>query len=94
MCLGIPGQIEEITGDDELKRTARVSFGGVIKEINLAYLPEAEEGDYVIVHAGFAISKLDEEEARETLQYLEEIDKQAYRELEEEKQTSAPEEGI
>ncbi|MGM0381624.1 MAG: HypC/HybG/HupF family hydrogenase formation chaperone, partial [bacterium] len=77
MCLGIPGEIEEIKQEDELKRTARVSFGGVKKEINLAYLPEAEPGDYVIVHAGFAISKLDEQEAEETLHYLEEIEEAA-----------------
>ncbi len=86
MCLGIPGEIEEIGGEEELKRTARVSFGGVKKEVNLAYLPEAKEGDYVIVHAGFAISKLDEEEARETLQYLEEIDRAGRRQKENAKQ--------
>jgi len=86
MCLGIPGEIEEITGEDELKRSARVSFGGVKKEVNLAYLTDVKEGDYVIVHAGFAISKLDEEEARETLHYLEEIDRAARRQQENAKQ--------
>jgi hydrogenase expression/formation protein HypC len=63
MCLAIPGRILDVTGDDPLLRTGRVSFGGAVKEINLAYVPEACVGDYVIVHVGFAISLLDEIEA-------------------------------
>lgn len=70
MCLGIPGKIVSITGDDPITRAARVSFGGVVKECSLAYVPEAVVGDYVIVHVGFAISRLDEEEATETLRFL------------------------
>jgi hydrogenase expression/formation protein HypC len=67
MCLALPGKIESIDGEDSLERTAKVNFGGVKKEVYLAYVPEAEVGDYVIVHAGFAINRLDEEEARQTL---------------------------
>ncbi len=66
MCLAVPGQVLNIE-EDQL-RTAIVSFGGVTKSVSLALVPEAEVGDYVIVHVGFAISKLDEEAARRTLQ--------------------------
>ena len=72
MCLGIPGQIVE-TGPDGLMRMGKVDFGGVTREICLAYVPEAQVGDYVIVHVGFAISQLDEAEAQETLALLVEI---------------------
>ena len=72
MCLAIPGKITEITSEDTLMRAGKVSFGGIIKEINLAYVPEAEVGQYVIVHAGFAIRKLDEREAAETLELMRE----------------------
>jgi hydrogenase expression/formation protein HypC len=71
MCLGIPGKVLEIV-EREL-RMGRVAFGGVVKEVCLAYVPEAAVGDYVIVHAGFAISRLDEVEAARVLAYLEEI---------------------
>jgi hydrogenase expression/formation protein HypC len=71
MCLAVPGKILTIAGDDPLTRTGRVSFGGIIKEVNLAYTPEARLGDYVIVHVGFAISTLDETEARRVFEYLE-----------------------
>lgn len=63
MCLAIPGRIESLTGEAPITHMGRVSFGGVIKEASLAYVPEARLGDYVIVHAGFALSKVDEEEA-------------------------------
>lgn len=69
MCLAVPGKIESITGED-LARMARVSFSGVIREVSLAYVPEAEIGDYVLVHVGFAISKIDEEEAQKVFEYL------------------------
>ena len=72
MCLGIPGKISQIT-DDDLLRMGKVDFGGVIREVCLAYVPEAVLGDYVIVHAGFAISHLDEEEARKTLDLMREF---------------------
>ena len=63
MCLAVPGKIVSLEGDDPWTRTAKVSFGGVIKEVNLAYLPDAKVDDYVIVHAGFALSQIDEAEA-------------------------------
>jgi hydrogenase expression/formation protein HypC len=73
MCLGIPGKVVEIRDDGPL-RMARVDFGGVRKEACLAYVPEVKLGDYVIVHVGFAISQLDEEEAMKTLELLRMID--------------------
>jgi hydrogenase expression/formation protein HypC len=73
MCLAVPGKLLSITGDDPLARTGKVSFGGILKEVNLTCVPEAKIGDYVIVHAGLAISVLDEEEAARTLEYLQEI---------------------
>ncbi|MGD1941445.1 MAG: HypC/HybG/HupF family hydrogenase formation chaperone [Leptolyngbyaceae cyanobacterium] len=72
MCLAVPGKIISITGAD-LNRLGRVSFGGVVKKVSLAYVPEAQVEDYVIVHVGFAISKLDIQEAEQTLHYLEQI---------------------
>jgi hydrogenase expression/formation protein HypC len=73
MCLAIPGRILSIAGDDPLMRTGRVSFGGIVKEVNLAYTPEAGVGDYVIVHVGFAISTLDQTEANRVFDYLQEM---------------------
>ena len=73
MCLAVPGKILSIDGVD-LLRTARVSFGGIVKQVSLAYLPEAQVGDYAIVHVGFAISLLDEEEALRTFEYLKQMD--------------------
>ena len=75
MCLGIPGKVVEINDEGAL-RMARVDFGGVRKEACLAYLPEVVIGDYVIVHVGFAISQLDEEEALKTLELLRMIDEE------------------
>jgi hydrogenase expression/formation protein HypC len=69
MCLAVPGKIMSIQGED-FARTARVSFGGIVKDVSLAYVPEAREGEYVIVHVGFAISVVDEEEALRTFAYL------------------------
>jgi len=69
MCLAVPGKILSIHGED-LARAARVSFGGIVKEISLAYVPEANEGQYVIVHVGFAIGVVDEAEALLTFEYL------------------------
>lgn len=74
MCLAIPGKIESISGEDSLTRMGRVNFGGVIKEASLAYVPEANIGDYVIVHVGFALSRVDEAEARKVFDYLREMD--------------------
>jgi len=74
VCLAVPGKILSTTGDDPLFRTARVSFGGIVKEVNLAYVPDAQVGDYVIVHVGFALNKLDEEEAQRVLEILAELE--------------------
>jgi hydrogenase expression/formation protein HypC len=66
MCLAIPGKVEAIATENGL-RMGRVSFGGVIKNVCLDYVPEIEVGDYTIVHVGFALSKIDEETAQQTL---------------------------
>jgi hydrogenase expression/formation protein HypC len=70
MCLAIPGRILSIEGTDPVLRSGRVDFAGVVKQINLAYVPEARVGDYVLVHVGFAISTVDEEEAKQVFEYL------------------------
>jgi hydrogenase expression/formation protein HypC len=70
MCLAVPGKLISISGED-LNRVGRVSFGGVVKEVSLAYVPEAQIGDYVIVHVGFALGKVDEAEAQRVFEYLE-----------------------
>lgn len=67
MCLAIPGQIVDVAGTEPLERTARVNFGGILKSVSLACLPEAGVNDYVLVHAGLAIAVVDEAEARQTL---------------------------
>lgn len=72
MCLAVPGQVESIH-EEHGTRMGRVNFGGVIKEVCLAYLPDVAVGDYTIVHVGFAISKIDEASARETLRTFEEL---------------------
>lgn len=74
MCLAIPGKVESLTGDDPITRMGRINFGGVIKEASLAYVPEAKIGDYVIVHAGFALSKVDEEEAHKVFEFLKQME--------------------
>ena len=72
MCLAIPGKIVSITStsEDKIFRNGKVSFGGIMKEINLSMVPEAAIGDYVLVHVGVAISHIDEEEAHKTFEYL------------------------
>lgn len=77
MCLAIPGKILSIEGDDPFMRMGKVSFGGVVKDVNLAYVPEAQVDNYVIVHVGFAISIVDEEEANRVFEYLREMDELA-----------------
>jgi hydrogenase expression/formation protein HypC len=74
MCLAVPGKITSIAGDDPLTRMGKIDFGGILKEASLAYVPEAQIGDYVIVHVGFAISRLDEEEANKVFEYLREME--------------------
>lgn len=72
MCLAIPGKILSIAKIEEgVMRTAKVLFGGITKETNLELVPEAREGDYVLVHVGVALSIVDEEEAQKTLKFLE-----------------------
>ena len=72
MCLGIPGKITETYETNGLKM-GKIDFGGVVKEACLAYVPEAEIGQYTIVHVGFALNIIDEEEAHKTLELLHEI---------------------
>ncbi len=72
MCLGIPGKVLEVFEQDSLPM-GKIEFGGIVKEACLAYTPEAEVGDYVLVHVGFAISRIDQQEANEIFQYLDEI---------------------
>ncbi len=74
MCLGVPGRLEEIfQGDDPIFRTGKVNFGGILRDISLAGVSDAKVGDWVIVHAGFALNKLNEEEASEVFEYLRQI---------------------
>lgn len=73
MCLGVPGQILEIQKDPTGMNMGRVSFGGIVKEVCLAYTPEVEVGDYVVVHVGFAISTIDEQEAHKVFDFLQEM---------------------
>jgi len=73
MCLAVPGKVVEITGEGDL-RMGKVDFAGVQRQACLAYVPEVRLGDYVLVHVGFAISRIDEQAAQETLQALAEID--------------------
>ncbi|MGP1385058.1 MAG: HypC/HybG/HupF family hydrogenase formation chaperone [Thainema sp.] len=83
MCLSVPGKLVSITDqissqnqdsdDSSLWRMGKVSFSGVLREVSLAYVPEAKVGDYVLVHVGFALSVIDETEAAETLSYLDQL---------------------
>jgi hydrogenase expression/formation protein HypC len=74
MCLAIPGKIISITNQlDETFRQGKVSFGGIIKEVNLCMVPEAQINDYVLVHVGVAIGIIDEEDARITFEYLKQM---------------------
>lgn len=81
MCLAVPGKIVSIDGEDPVYRSGKVNFGGIVKQVNLAYVPEAKIGDYVLVHVGFAISIVDEAEAQEVFEYLRQIGE--FEELEE-----------
>ena len=74
MCLGVPGKIIEIEESPLGMPMAKVSFGGIVKEACLAYVPEAQVGDYVVVHVGFAISKIDEQEAMEVFETLKQME--------------------
>lgn len=70
MCLAVPGQVMTIQGDEPMSRSGQVNFAGVIKVVCLAYVPDVQVNDYVIVHVGFALSIVDEEQAQQTLQDL------------------------
>ena len=72
MCLGVPGKVLEVFERDDLPM-GRIEFGGIVKEACLAYTPEVAVGDYVLVHVGFALSRIDEEEAQEIFTYLDEM---------------------
>lgn len=74
MCLAIPGKVVSISGDDPLTRMGKIDFSGVVKQACLAYVPEVQIGDYVIVHVGFALSKVDEAEAQKVFEYLKQMD--------------------
>jgi hydrogenase expression/formation protein HypC len=73
MCLAVPGKIISIEAADAIFRNGRVDFAGIIKNVNLSYVPEAMIGDYVVVHVGFALSIVDEEEAKQVFEYLREM---------------------
>ena len=73
MCLAIPGRILTIDGGDPVLRSGRVDFAGVVKQVNLSYVPDAAVGDFVLVHVGFAIATVDEAEAAKVFQYLEQM---------------------
>lgn len=74
MCLAVPGKITSIQGEDPAFRQGKVNFGGIVKDVNLSYVPEAKVGDYVVVHVGFALSIVDEAEAVRVFNYLRLID--------------------
>lgn len=73
MCLAIPGKIVSIEGENPLEKKGKVSFGGVLKEVSLVYTPDAKIGNYVVVHVGFALNVIDEEEAQKTLTILNQV---------------------
>jgi hydrogenase expression/formation protein HypC len=77
MCLAVPGRVLDIEGADPVLRSGRVDFAGVVKHVNLSYVPEARVGDFVLVHVGFAISTVDEAEAARVFEYLREMDELA-----------------
>lgn len=77
MCLAVPGKLVNIDGFDPTFRTGRVNFGGIVKEVNLAYVPEVKVGNYVLVHVGFALTIVDEEEATKVFTYLKDMDELA-----------------
>ncbi len=88
MCLAVPGKVVSITGDDPLTRAGKVNFGGILKDVNFAYVPEAKVGDYVIVHVGFALNTVDEVDANQVFEYLREMDELAGLEEAERKETN------
>ena len=73
MCLAVPGKVLTVSGDEPLTRVGKVNFGGIIKDINFAYVPDVKVGEYVIVHVGFALNTVDEAEANLVFGYLKEM---------------------
>jgi hydrogenase expression/formation protein HypC len=73
VCLAVPGRILSLGGEDPTTRVGRVDFGGVVKEINLVFVPEAQVGEYVLVHVGFALTVIDESEAVQVFEHLREM---------------------
>ncbi len=82
MCLGVPGKVLAVEMRDDGMAMGRVSFGGVVKEVCLAYTPDVQVSEYVIVHVGFAISKVDEAEAQEVFRFLAQMDELGELEIE------------
>jgi hydrogenase expression/formation protein HypC len=81
MCLGGPGKIVQIDDHDAVLPMGPVNFGGILKDVCLAYVPEAQVGDYVVVHVGFAISRVDEAEAMEVFKFLTQMEELAELEI-------------
>jgi hydrogenase expression/formation protein HypC len=77
MCLAVPGKLISVDESPALMRSGKVDFGGILKEVSLAYVPEAKLGDYVLVHVGFALSIVDEKEANQVFEYLRKMDELA-----------------
>jgi len=77
MCLAVPGKLISVDESPSLMRSGKVNFGGILKEVSLAYVPEAKLGDYVLVHVGFALSIVDEAEANQVFEYLRKMDELA-----------------
>lgn len=77
MCLAVPGKLISVDESPALMRSGKVDFGGIHKEVSLAYVPEAKLGDYVLVHVGFALSIVDEAEANQVFEYLKKMDELA-----------------
>jgi hydrogenase expression/formation protein HypC len=73
MCLGVPGKVLEIRHDVAAMTMGKVSFAGIVKDVCLAYVPDVKVGEYVVVHVGFAISSVDEEEAQEVFRFLDQM---------------------
>ncbi|MBI3944136.1 MAG: HypC/HybG/HupF family hydrogenase formation chaperone [Chloroflexi bacterium] len=74
MCLGVPGKVVQIDENPAGITMGKVSFAGILKEVCLAYIPDVQIGDYVVVHVGFAISKISEKEAQEVFEFLRQMD--------------------
>ena len=92
MCLGVPGQVLSIDEDALGMRMGKVSFAGITKRVCMAYTPEAEVGDFVVVHVGFAISRIDEAEASKVFEFLEEMDELGELDIPQPAEAAKPEE--